>query len=41
MQAIQQVSSIIIGGDPDDLNTALGMFGTNAEMCYKKLPDLW
>lgn len=41
MQALQQVSSLIIGGNPDDLNSALSIFGTNAEICYKKLPNLW
>jgi len=41
MEAMQQISSIIIGGNPDELDNALGMFGTNIEMCYKKLQALW
>ena len=41
MEAMRQISSIIIGGNPDELDKALGMFGTNIEICYKKMPKLW
>jgi len=38
MEALGNICNVIDGGNPDEFDVAIQIFGTNIDMCYKPLP---